>query len=336
MKFVRRFLIVTLIFLIIAVLISLFLPSSLQLERKTIINADKSQIFSQINDLKNWKNWSPWALKDSTVHNLDENFTNPSSGVGATFKWDSENDEVGKGSMKIIESKKNQSINYVVDFGTDEIKSGFILSEIDDGVEVKWTMDVNFGFNPLSKFFGLFMEGYVGEDYELGLARLKEFSEDLPKINSVKVIKKVVDKMWFLSLRDTVNQQEMNNIHGSMYSLISSYMENEQLEIKEAPFVIYHFWSDSIIDIEAGIPVFDSINVTHERIKLNTIDSGNVITATHVGPYERLVETYDGINEWIRKNEVKVIGPPWEQYITDPSTESNPENWKTAIYFPVQ
>lgn len=336
MKFVKRFLLVVILFNIIAIIISLFLPSSLHLERKIIIDADKNQIFKQVNDLKNWKNWAPWVLLDSTVYLVEENYSSQSQGVGANFRWDSENDKVGKGKMEIIESKKNQLVEYKVDFGKGEMFSGFYLKDVAEGVEVIWMIDVNFGFNPISKFFGLFMEDYIGADYELGLKRLKSYAEELPKINSVKVEKLYLEKQWILSLRDTINQLEMSNIHGKMFAQISKFMNENEIKITDAPIVIYHFWSDSIIDIEAGIPTIDSIEVKDTNIQLNQIAAGNVVTAIHYGPYERLIETYNGINEWMRKNEVVVTGPPWEKYITDPSIEPNPEKWQTAIFFPIQ
>ncbi|MDF1676334.1 MAG: hypothetical protein P1U44_11510, partial [Vicingaceae bacterium] len=71
-------------------------------------------------------------------------------------------------------------------------------------------------------------------------------------------------------------------------------------------------------------------------VKLNKLDSGNVVTAIHYGSYDRLPETYFGINEWMRKNKVIVIGAPWEMYITDPAKELNSKKWETTINFPIE
>ena len=137
----------------------------------------------------------------------------------------------------------------------------------------------------------------------------------------VEVAKDSVPTTWFLSIRDSVSEAEMNNIHGKIYAKINHYMDNNGLKIKSSPLVIYHFWSDTLIDIEAGIPIFDSVEVVDEIIKLSKIKSGKVVTAIHHGSYDRIPETYFGINEWMRKNKVVVNGPPWEVYITDPATE---------------
>ena len=139
-----------------------------------------------------------------------------------------------------------------------------------------------------------------------------------------------------LSEIDTINQREMSNIHGKLYAQINQYMDANEIVSDAAPLIIYHLWTDSIVDVEAGIPILDSIEVNDLSIRLNKMLPGNVVTAVHYGAYDRLPETYFGINEWMRKNRVVVTAPPWESYITDPVKEENSEKWETAIFFPVE
>jgi effector-binding domain-containing protein len=337
MNLLKRISIVILVFVLIIVGVSLFLPSTFSLERKIIIDADKEQVFKQVNDLENWRNWSPWALKDPSIYGNDKNISQPSFGLGASFSWDSELSDVGAGYMKITESIKNEHIKNSVDFGMGDVATEWFFKDVEPGVEVAWSLTIDFGFNPFSKFFGLFMEGKVAPDYELGLKRLKAFSEDLPRIHKVDVVEKSLEKdIWFLSIRDTVSQREMNNIHGKSYSEINQFMNEINLTTDSPLMVVYHFWSDDKIDIEVGVPINDSSIVGNERIKLNRIKKTSVVFATHYGSYERLPETYFGINEWMRKNEVVITGPPWESYVTDPASEPNPKKWETVVYFPIE
>ena len=327
---------VFLFFVILVVIISVFLPSSFELERKKVVNADKEQIFKQVNDLKNWKNWAPWALKDATIYDIEESYSNPSFGKGATFIWESDNEDIGKGNIEVLESISNSYIKNGINFGFIESIGEWNFKDVEDGVEVTWGLNVEFGFNPISKFYGLFMEDQISPDYELGLERLKMLTENLPKIHKVEVEKKYIKTtQWYLSIRDTVSQQGMNNVHGKLYAQINQFMDKEGIVSEASPIVIYHLW-DSIVDIEAGIPITDSIYLNDTTVTLKKILPSIVITAIHYGPYERLPETYFGINEWMRKNKVVVTGPPWESYLTDPSTEPNPKKWETAIYFPIE
>ena len=337
MNYLKRITLIIILIILIGLVISMFLPSSLHLERKIIINADKELIFEQVNDLKNWKNWSSWALKDSMIFNKKYAFSTPSSGIGAKFNWDSKNDEVGLGKIEIIQSNTYKSIENLLTINSNQFKGTWLFNDLENGVEVVCGIDIDFGFNPIDKFYGLFMEDEVSQDYELGLQRLRSFTENLPKIHRVEVKKEKIEKdQWFLSIRDTISPIAMNNIHGKILAKINLFMDKKEIESSATPIVIYHFWSDTLIDIEVGVPVKDSTIIGNNEIKLNKIKSGNVVTAIHYGPYDRLPETYFGINEWMRKNSVVVTGPPWESYLTDPATESNPEKWQTAIFFPIE
>ncbi len=337
MNLLKRISLVFLISILILVIISLFLPSTFYLEREVVIDADKGQVFNQVDELKNWENWSPWSYKDPLIYINNDSFSDPSFGEGASFIWVSEHDGVGSGSMEILKSIKDEYIRNNVDFGMGDVVSEWNFKDVEGGVEVVWNIEIDFGFNPFSKFFGLFLEEQVGVDYELGLNRLKVFCEELPRIHKVEVAESLLEgDLWFLSIRDTVTQMEMNNVHGKSYSEINQYMNEFDIVTDLPLMVIYHYWSDDKVDIEVGVPITDTTIVGSNRVKLNRIRRTNTVFATHYGPYDRLPETYFGINEYMRKNKVVVTGPPWESYVTDPASEPNPEKWKTVIYFPIE
>lgn len=337
MKFIKRFSIVIIITIICLVIFSFLLPSTVKVERKIFIEASSELVFKQVNELKNWKNWTVWAEKDSSIYLIPSAYSSPSEGVGATFRWKSEQDEVGEGQLKIIKSQPFDAIETILDFGSGDALSYWNFQQKEDLIEVTWGINLDLGFNPISKWFGLFMEDYLAVDIEKGLAKLKKYSENLPRINSGIVTKQFIDKpQWFLSIRDTVDGNEIGLIHSKIFSEIGMFMEKNKISDDLPPLAIYHFWSDTLVDVEAGLLLTDSISLTNNRIKLNKINIGNVVAATHYGSYDRIPETYFSINEWMRKNEVQVIGPPWEVYVVDPSIEQNQDKWVTEIYFPIK
>ncbi len=222
-------------------------------------------------------------------------------------------------------------------FLDDEADVAYDVNDVDDGVDVTVNLKLNYGFNPISKFYGLFDQDELEELTTNELERIKTEVEELPKIHKVNVQTKTIDKpIWFLSIRDTVAQKEMNNIHGKSYEKINSYIDSANLEKIMSPITIYHSWTDTIVDIEIGMPISKEIVVLDKKIQLNKIDTGTYVTATHYGAYDRLPETYFGINEWMRKNKVMVVGAPWEMYLTDPAKETNPQKWETSINFPIE
>ncbi len=169
-------------FLLIAVLtllgIGFFLPGASHLERTLEISAPAQSIFNQVNELKNWNNWSPWAKLDP---NMQMTYSQPSSaGMGAYYTWSSEQGNIGKGKLTIIDAKPNENVRYKLEFdGMGESFADFKLAAKDSlNTKVTWTMDSDYGLNVISRWFGfLFIEKYVGADYDKGLANLKAHCE---------------------------------------------------------------------------------------------------------------------------------------------------------------
>ncbi|TXB67186.1 hypothetical protein FRY74_03095 [Vicingus serpentipes] len=303
MNYIKRLTFVVAILFLLVFLVSLFLPSSVKVEQSILIKTKPELLLKQLINLENIVKWSVW---------IDKNYT------------------LGNNETK-------QAVEYNTDIGDNETKEILSLNELESEVELKWKIESSFGFNPFAKFRGLFVEELLMKNLEEELISLKNYTENLPQINSGKVSKQfLAEKQWYFSIRDTVNQMEMSNIHGKLYAEINEFMDQYNVVSDLAPLVIYHYWSDTIVDIEAGIQLKDSVGVFTDRVNLNYIPVGNYVTATHYGVYERIPETYFSINEWMRKNEVQVIGPPWEVYVTDPAVEANPEKWETQINFPIQ
>ncbi|KJS05218.1 MAG: hypothetical protein VR77_09200 [Flavobacteriales bacterium BRH_c54] len=233
--------------------------------------------------------------------------------------------------------EEQSQIKSLFNFSDFETNFEYDVNDVENGVEVTFNLQLDYGFNPIIKFFGLFSCDNWIELIDAELIRIKTEIEELPKIHKVNVQIKTIDKpIWFLSIRDTVAQKDMNNIHGKSYEKINNYIDSANLEKTMSPITIYHSWSDTIVDIEIGIPITKETVVFEDKIKLNNIDVGTYVTATHYGAYDRLPETYFGINEWMRKNKVIVIGAPWEMYVTDPAKETNPQKWETTISFPIE
>ena len=280
LNYLKRVTFIIILFVLIGAIISLFLPSEIELKKMTIIDADKTVIQKQLKTFK-YQNISGYKLDEE-----DE-------------RWE------------------------------------FLLS--DKGLEIVSYVKFSFGFNPITKFYAVFDKEQINIDFQHKFDSIKVVLDELPKIQGVVVAKMMMEEdIWFLSIRDTINQTNMNNAHGKFYEEINQFLIAKELNGVEPPLVIYHSWSDTLVDIEVGVSISDSTMIGNSRIKMNRIEKSNVVTAVHYGAYERLPETYFGINEWMRTNKVVVKGPPWEIYITDPSTESDPKKWKTAIFFPIK
>ena len=162
MKILKKITIALLIIFGLYLIISLFLPSSIKIERTATINASASVVFEQINTLKNWKSWSYWDNIDTTMISI---YTGAESGLTAKHSWESKDENVGKGSLTIIESKPDSLIVTELAFdGMGTSIGGWKIKDTIGGVIVTTYMNIEMGL--LGRIFpGLMMESWLGGDF---------------------------------------------------------------------------------------------------------------------------------------------------------------------------
>lgn len=160
---------------VVVVGIGAFLPKDFRVERSTEIDAAPDVVFDQVNSLQSWSAWSPWIARDASIKN---EFSGPEAGVGATVTWTSE--ESGDGTQTITLSERPTRIEMQLDFGDmGQPNADWTFVPSGEGVRVTWGLSGT-AAGPLGGYFAKMMDGWVGADYEDGLARLKKVAESRP------------------------------------------------------------------------------------------------------------------------------------------------------------
>jgi uncharacterized protein YndB with AHSA1/START domain len=163
--------------IVVVLAVAYILPGKVQVERATVIKAPPSEVFALVNSFENFNDWSPWYERDP---NGDYRVEGPPEGVGARMIWSSEKPDVGKGSQEIIESVPESLVRTKLDFGDMGDANAFFQLEArgEDSTHLVWGFRSDLGLNPVSRYFGLMFERWIGPDYEQGLAKPKSIAED--------------------------------------------------------------------------------------------------------------------------------------------------------------
>ncbi len=167
-------------FVVVGVLVLLasggwFLPRHAVVERSILIAAPREKVFQQVNGFGSFRQWSPWAERDPSMRPVAGT---PASGVGARLAWDGDPAGVGSGTLEIVECRPPDLVRIDMDFGPQgRAISRFKLASVDGGTRVTWDFDMDLGFNPIARYFGLFFDKQIGPDYQRGLAGLKQWCE---------------------------------------------------------------------------------------------------------------------------------------------------------------
>ena len=171
MKMVRTALFMLLGLFVAFVLGGFFLPKSAHVERSVQIDAPPAEVFAVVRDLREFNSWSPWhGIDPDTVYT----YAGEPGMVGSSIAWHSDNPEVGSGNQSIIALEPDRRVYLRLDFGDEgEADSYYLLVPKDGGTVFTWGFDLEFGANPIERYFGLVLDRFVGTPYEAGLAKLK-------------------------------------------------------------------------------------------------------------------------------------------------------------------
>ncbi len=155
--------------------LAFFLPDEVTVSRSTVVSIEPEEVFPYVNSMQSGEAWSPWLARDPDIQMTYEG---PVEGVGNTLRWTSDHPDVGSGMQVITESIPSERVVMGLDFGGQGLATAtFDLEPIDGGTEVTWSLNTELGYNPVARWMGLMFDGWVGPDFEAGLANLKTLVE---------------------------------------------------------------------------------------------------------------------------------------------------------------
>lgn len=149
-------------------------PNTFRVERSVVIHGTPQAIFAILNDFHQSVHWSPWEKKDL---NMKQTISGPATGKGAIHEWDG-NKDVGQGREEIIESIPHSKIGIQLDFFRPFQGRNFAEFWLEpQGTSTKMTWLIHGPLNFIVRLLCLNMDKMIGQDFEAGLANLKEYVE---------------------------------------------------------------------------------------------------------------------------------------------------------------
>ncbi|MGO1542173.1 MAG: SRPBCC family protein [Luteimonas sp.] len=174
-------LIVAVLFVVVGVL----LPSNRTLVEQVETNRRQTIVFDTINSFRRFHEWHPMALYDPAI-SLER--SGPEEGEGATLTFRSDTRTVGDGSWTIVESEPRRRVEIAIedDSRGSNKRTSFDLRPTGRGgrnIEITQTYSVDYGWNLLGRYSGLYVSRGVGDTMTLGLGRLSNMLASVPNVD---------------------------------------------------------------------------------------------------------------------------------------------------------
>ncbi|MEM6914371.1 MAG: polyketide cyclase [Pseudomonadota bacterium] len=147
---------------------TLVLPRHVSIERSALIGVAPGAVIELAVSNTGYQAFNPYKDLDP---NLKVEMFGPTSGVGSGFAFKSKD---GAGQQTVASITSDQVV-FDLNLGSlGQPTQAISVVALDRATEVTWSMDMDLGTNPFFRVMGLFMEGVIGPNFELGLANIAD------------------------------------------------------------------------------------------------------------------------------------------------------------------
>ena len=333
MKALKIILYIVLALVLVVAAAIFMIPTEYNVERSTTVNAPKKLVMQQVGRFENFAKWNPWGKLDP---NMTKTITGTDGEVGAKYSWEG-NDDVGKGSMEITfitDSRVDEKLVFLTPYES-EASTYITLEEVDGGTKVTWGMQ---GSNPRPMNLMVpMMDGFIGKDYEAGLAELKKMTEAIASndtFRGLKVEKVELSPRTYIGRKDTVKWADMQGFMASSFGAAYGELTKKKTPMAGAPSSIYFVWDEANEQtvMAATIPVEGEYTLKgFEAFPAG----GSGYKIAYYGAYEGSGEAHYAMDDYFTAKglemteDIMVI----EEYVTDPTTEADTSKWLTNVYY---
>ena len=309
-------------------------PADYEVIRSRVINVSPNEVYSKVSDLKHWGSWSPWLMHepDSVIE-----YGDTTEGPKGWYSWKGQH--IGAGKMTHVSMIENESIEQALEFYKPMKSNSDVywrFSPMGEATEVTWGMRGKMPF--LFRWMSKMMDGWVGKDYEIGLAKLAMVSGDNSDpfdISFSGVIE--APAVDYISSHFAGSIDDMKAVMSDTYPKLMQAVADNNLEMSGSPFALYHEFDQKqkTVICDMAVPVTEAKEIAGFQV-------GNLPVHTYLrtdlsGDYKHLENAWHSAFSHARmfKHKIKMGSPMVETYVTDPSQTQGLE-LKTTIDIPLK
>ncbi|QDA56532.1 SRPBCC family protein [Thermomonas aquatica] len=312
--------------------VALVLPSKRHLVEKVETNRKLTIVFDSLNSLRRFKDWNPLVLRDPR---MELSYSGPASGVGARMDYASKEERLGKGSWEITDSVPREKISYKIENieRGDNKRTSFTFKPTgrnNRNVEITQSYDVDYGWDLLGRYSGLYVARHVGDDMKMGLARLVTMLATVPnedyaisgsKLTGFKVVDRPAEDVLFVNAGNVErgNSQIQASINANS-EWIKRVMDANGLEAVGPLRIVttdlgretYNFDVAQVVRKKGGGAVG---NVSLQGpVKFVQNKPAKVATAAYTGYMAELEKARNGLRAWALTSGYDVTDRPYEAW----------------------
>lgn len=133
-----------------------------------------------------------------------------------------------------------------------------------------------------------------------------------------------------------IPREDMAKVFGPAIDEIVSALKKQGIDPIGPAFAHHVAMSPTHFDFEVGLPVSKPIEPSGRIVSGELPACPRVAHTTYVGPYEGLGDAWGEFEAWMSEQGFTPQENLWESYTEGPHTDSDPLNWRTELYRPLE
>lgn len=320
------------IILVVIITLSLIISKKYTSEAQREISAPSNVVFNAINDLKTQSKWNSHIISDTSTK-----VTYPGITFGTGSSSEYQGDNIKNGIIKIENSHEYDSLTIIhAPIGEKESLLVYYIEAKDStNTIVRVVASKHAGFiSNLIKFISKWKLKKVMEkdlDYLNSLVD-ERFNKNLYNGYNIEEIN--LGTKFFITHRAEVAFENLNQYYTQNISALYQKALNANIVVSGMPCGLFYTWDESKLksDMAAALPTLAQLNNIPETNSVS-ISAKPALKITFTGDKSKSGNAHNAMGDFMKDRNLLMDVPMIEEYVTDPTKESDPEKWVTNIIY---
>jgi len=344
-----EFLVAIVIVLVLGVLLAVALPSHRHVERSVVVSSPARQVFDVVDGFHTYPSWNALQAYDPKVQ---LNLAGPSFGPGAQLDWHSLNEKIGSGSLTVADDpapQQDREVTWNVDnnwMGRDK-KYTIDIEPSENGKTVRVTMgfDVDYGWDLIARYAGLYLQGAPATQIQIQLTRLQNMLATFPNVDykdqDIQIQDVAAKPIAYISTTAKRTLDDIADATDKATEVLRSAAKKHKLNITGPRIVITTNWGDQNYDFDVAFPIDNADAKVSDPVKVGTSYGGKALETSFTGspaqlPLARLMlKAYAYTHGYVFDESSQGNGRFFDINTTTDAT-ATPDHQSFTEYLPIQ
>jgi len=333
---------------VLAVILGVCLPDHAHIERSVVVSSPVRQVYDVISGFHTYPSWNALRAYDPKVQ---LNFKGPDAGPGAEVDWTSNDDRIGAGSLTVANDpapQPDKEITWTLSNNWKGENKRFTIdvkqSENRKTATVTMGYDVDYGWDLLARYSGLYLEGAPATQISFQLSALQNMLATFPNVDykeqQIDLKDVAAQPILYVSTTAKRTLDDVADATDKAMAQIQATIKKDKINAVGGRITVTTNWGDENYDFDVAQPVDKADAAVADPVKAGQSYGGKALVTSFTGspaqlPLARLMlKAYAYTHGYVFDESSEGPNRFFDQLNSDPKAEADQQQY--TVYLPIQ